>query len=349
MSLRIAVQPHVPHSMTLGGSEVQLRQTSEALKRLGHTVEPLNWLDTDQLKTVDIVHFFGCVPGTFKTLSDYLPDYNIKYVCSTIYYPKQPTSLRYRIRRKLGKSYDSSRESILQRASTLLPNSEAEKKRLLSLFRLDPNRFSIVPNGINPLRGFADPEYFRKTYLPELSKEERFVLCVGRIENRKNSIRLLEACNALDIPIVFIGPNATYLNKYVADFQALFASAKCFRKHIPSLEYDSPELWSAFSACHVHSLVSEMETPGLASLEAGLTNANLVYGQCEPVEEYLADIGTGVDPLSVASIKQGLEKEMNSLRGHLNPEEKIRNNYSWDIVARKTEEAYLQALNETVR
>ena len=90
--------------------------------------------------------------------------------------------------------------------------------------------------------------------------------------------------------------------------------------------------------------MSTVETPGLASLEAGITNANLVFGRCAPVNEYLDGIAIETVPRSTQSIRQGLRLATERPRGFQNPETHIRANYGWDLVASKTIEAYRSVL-----
>lgn len=47
----------------------------------------------------------------------------------------------------------------------------------------------------------------------ELTSSDRFVLSVGRIERRKNSLNLLRAAARIKIPLVFIGEPVRYLRR----------------------------------------------------------------------------------------------------------------------------------------
>lgn len=338
--MNIAFLPHVPHSLTMGGAEVQLRKTKAGLEARGHTVESLDFLSISQLKEVDLVHLFGCDPGAFSTLAGYLSSYGVPYVSSSIYYPFGREVRRDKWRSWVGKTPERLRRKLLEGAHAVLPNSESEKNLICDMFRLDRDKVHVVPNGVNTDRGFYDPDLFRKEYLADLPANEPFILSVARVEKRKNSLRLIEAAILEKIPIVFVGLSKLQQGGYQAEFEAKAQAAKSYVKRVQALPYDSDVLWSAFSACHSHALVSTVETPGLASLEAGITNANLVFATCGPVNEYLDGVAIEVDPLSVESIRQGLRKSISNPRGFMNAEPHLRKNYSWDVVAQKTEEIY---------
>ena len=342
--MKVCFVPHVPHSVTMGGAEVQLRKTKSALESLGHTVQSLDLLSTTQLREVDLVHLFGCEPGSFSTLAGYLSSYGFPYVSSSIYFPFGRQLRRDLVKTWVGKTQERERRKLLESARCVLPNSRAEKKLVELMFKLPPERVRVIPNGVDTDRGFYDPEEFRSQYLPDLPKDEPFILSVGRIEKRKNSLRLVEAALQEKIPIVFIGKSTSRQSGYQARFEEACSSAKGFVRRIESLPYDSDLLWSAFSAAHVHALVSTVETPGLASLEAGITNANLVFGRCAPVNEYLDGIAIETEPRSTESIRQGLRLAIGRPRGFQNPETHIRANYGWDLVASKTIEAYRSVL-----
>ena len=125
-----------------------------------------------------------------------------------------------------------------------------------------------MPNGVLPSVGSASPEFFfrRCGTFP-------FVLSVGRIEPRKNTLGLIQAAGRLELPLVIVGEAPPGFERYevecrrAADDRAIW---------LGRLEHDDPLLASAYAAARVFALPSWFETPGLAALEAALAGCSVV-------------------------------------------------------------------------
>jgi glycosyltransferase involved in cell wall biosynthesis len=86
-------------------------------------------------------------------------------------------------------------------------------------------------------------------------------------------------------------------------------------------------------------LASWFETTGLSSLEAAVMGCNIVITDKGDTKEYFEDIAFYCDPASPASIFAAIEKAMISpFRQEL--KRKIETNYTWEITAEKTMQAY---------
>lgn len=93
------------------------------------------------------------------------------------------------------------RARLIRLAKLLLPNSQAEAAQIQQIFRVPSSRIEIVPNGFEARFAEADPNLFRQHF----GINEPFVLCVGRIERRKNQHRLIQALKPTRLPLIFIG------------------------------------------------------------------------------------------------------------------------------------------------
>lgn len=328
-----------PMSLVFGGSEVQAIKTKEQLENLGHHVEFLDFTSLDQLRKADIVHFFGS-DYIFGQLSEMLVAAGIPYVVSSIFYPVGTGILANKLASKFFRSQFWHRKKVLERSSQILPNSISEVSRLTYLYGFNSNKFTIINNGID--RSFIGDqgEAFKSSYIKNLFGESKFILSVGRIEARKNSIKLLEASQRIDIPIVFIGRFTDTDYKYKNYFDQLSKKRKSSFLHINGLPQGSPMLASAYAACSAHVLLSKLETPGLVSLEAGLNGANLVVSRCGPVEDYFNQIAFIVDADNARDVDYNIEKALGLPRNFLNQSEYIYNNYSWEAAGKKTLEVY---------
>ncbi|GGK95168.1 glycosyltransferase family 4 protein [Deinococcus radiotolerans] len=332
-----------PMSLVFGGSEVQALKTKEQLEDLGHTVEFLNMTSLDQIKKADIVHFFGS-DYIFGQLSEMLVAAGIPYVVSSIFYPVGSGILANKFASRVLRTQFWHRKKVLERSQRILPNSISEISRLTYMYGFDSNKFTVVNNGID--RDFIGDggQNFRDSHIRKIFGESEFILSVGRIEGRKNSIKLLESAHRLDIPVVFIGRFTDTEKQYAHHFKNLSMRKKTGFLHINGLPQGGPMLASAYAACSAHVLLSKLETPGLVSLEAGLNGANLVVSRCAPVEDYFNDIAFIVNPEDPQDVDYAIEKAVTLPRNFLSQSEFISENYSWETAGMKTIEVYRQIL-----
>ena len=125
-----------------------------------------------------------------------------------------------------------------------------------------------------------------------------FVLCVGRIESRKNQLMLLKALEHSELTVVLAGGGVTYQPDYLA-------AVKKFKRKGKTIILDrlSPKmLASAYAAARIHVLPSWYELPGLVSLEAAYYGCNVVATFGGTAWDCLGDQAFYCDPGSEHSI-----------------------------------------------
>jgi len=138
--------------------------------------------------------------------------------------------------------------------------------------------------------------------LPPATSER--VLFVGDVgSERKNVLRLIEACDLAGLPLALIGSlgNSRY-GRRVRDVLRTSRSAKYYGR-IASMT----TVLSAMAHCRVFALPSTTEGIGLAALEAGAVGARVVITTFGGTHDYFGDSAWYVDPRSVRSIAEGLK------------------------------------------
>ena len=227
----------------------------------------------------------------------------------------------------------------MMRVSDLLfPNSELEARQLMRYFNVPREKIFVVPNGVDPSFDDARPELFVEKF-----GLRDFVLCVGRIEPRKNQLNMIRALNGSGIPFVIIGD---YVKQYPAYYEQCRKEADKNVHFMGAVNHDSGLLSSAYAACNTFLLASWLETPGLAALEAALAGAKVVITEEGATCEYFLDHAYYVAPDRPEDIRRKTLQAFESgkdacLREH------VRKNYSWEQVARKTLEGYRLLLSGT--
>ena len=240
--------------------------------------------------------------------------------------PSYPAELHARARGHL------QRQAIIDWATVYLPNAQMNAEELQATFGLDLSRTVVVPNATRESFFDASPELFVNRH-----GLRDFVLCVGRVEAKKNQLSLIAALRGSGLPLVIVGrPNPeSYMDlcrKY-ADENVRF---------LPGLSEE--ELASAYAAAKVHVLASWIELPGLTTLEAAAAGCNIVSTDRGSPREYLGDMAWYCDPRSTASIREAVLAAYEAPRSE-RLREHVRENYTWRRAAEQTVAGYLLALD----
>ena len=178
-------------SLMDGGDTNKINNYWEQLNKLGIECGYLhNILDSDEYGNWDIIHGFHL--GHEFSYKFYLESVrkHKPYVMSPIYFPNQGNPVKYR-------------QEMVEGARAVLYLSEGERESVGRLFDEPTGVSHIVPNGIDPVFGTEGRKYVHPN-----RPDEDYVLCVGRIDGRKNQVALTRACMELDVPLLLVGEPA---------------------------------------------------------------------------------------------------------------------------------------------
>jgi glycosyltransferase involved in cell wall biosynthesis len=327
-----------------GGGENQLVQTGVHLELMGVAVRPFSpW--TDRLERARLLHLFGMSREGLE-LARVARARGVPLALSPIcwYEPRALAALQRDPLRKaaglaawalrsMAPGVQSWRRELLRLADVILPNSQSEANQLVRLFRVPRERIRIVPNGVLPAIAHASPAPFWKRY-----GAEPFVLFVGRIEPRKNTLGLVRAIGDLGLPLVVIGAAPPGSELY--EEQCRRAGIGCVTWLGP-LDHHDPLLASAYAAARVFALPSWFETPSLAALEAALAGCAITITPYGSTRDYFGDLVEYARPHRHAEIRRAVSKCWEQ-----GPDSRlsrmIATNYLWPDVAQITAEVYDQ-------
>jgi len=225
-------------------------------------------------------------------------------------------------------SFRGSAIELLTATSVLLPNSRAEQEQIEAGFGVRRPTV-VVPNA-------ADNAIFGLPMEP--ARPRAGVLCVGRIEPRKNQLALIEALRGTGIPLTLVGAAGRFNRGY---------ERRCRQAADATVRFAGPqppaELRRFYRAARVHACVSWYETPGLASLEAALCGCALVVTPGGCTREYFGADAIYAQPADSASIRIAVEQAL-TRSPSAGLAERVARDYTWDAAAQKTAEAYELAL-----
>jgi spore maturation protein CgeB len=185
-------------------------------------------------------------------------------------------------------------------ARVLIACGESERRRLRADFPLAGD-VRVVPFGsdLHAGEGGLPAEgAFRTAH-----GVSDFVLCVGRLEQRKNQLMLLEALRDDPRPVVLAAGGFSYQPEYARLVRAL-------ERRGPTLVLDrlsSTELAAAYREAAVHCLASWYELPGLVSLEAARHGTRVAASRWGAIEDYLGDGAAYLEPDDPESIRRAIE------------------------------------------
>lgn len=342
-----------------GGDTIQIQKTAEALQKLGAIID----IKLSNEKNIDyrkysLIHFFNIIRPADMLL--HIKKSNLPYVISTIYvdYANPAAQKTKGVRdgalnlftsdtqeyiKTIGKSilqrekiisgnyiwkgHKASVKWALKNAAELLPNSESEYKRLLASYGIE-KKYTVIPNA-------ADVEIFNYKKEDIQAKDRNMILCVARIELRKNQLNLIKALNDTNFQLYLIGNPAP---NHIAYYK------ECKKISKPNVHFidavTQHELVHYYKKAKVHVLPSWFETTGLASLEALFCGCNIVVTKYGDTRDYFdANDFIYCDPGSVASIREAVVKAA----GHEISAKHIDNamgRYTWQNAAEKTFSVY---------
>lgn len=230
---------------------------------------------------------------------------------------------------------------LLAQADSLVCLSELERSRLSEISDCAVEA-TIVENPVDVERwSDADPALFRAHV-----GADAFVLCVGRVEPRKNQLALSVALAGAGVPLVLIG--SAHDADYLETCRGWLGDDLILVDHLPN---DGDLLASAYAAAGCFALPSWTEGAPIAALEAAAAGARLVLSSASAEREYFGDHAEYVDPWDVAAIR---DRTLSALRAPRDPGrrarqiEHVRARFDYDVIADRTQELY-EALLERSR
>jgi len=310
---------------------MQALKTAEYLRKMGVTVD-INDGGIEDYSGYDIVHLFNLttIGETYKYYR-IAKSYKRNIVLSSVYWnlEKYYNYINDLESIKLWNRCRIYRTEILKGCKMVYPNSKAEGELIQNEFGKWVPR-TVIYNGVEVESDEVPLYNFKERY-----NLNNYILCIGRIEKRKNQLTLAEICNNIGVQLVLIGN--------VID-KKYFSECMKFKNVIYLGYMDSYNLYNAYRFAKLHVLPSFIETPGLSSLEAAASGCNIISTSEGCASEYFKDMAIYCNPYDsnsiFESVKIGLKrKKDNKLKDY------VLENYNWEKCIETLYESYRKILN----
>ncbi|MCA9472046.1 MAG: glycosyltransferase [Nitrospirales bacterium] len=177
----------------------------------------------------------------------------------------------------LSSSPPSGNAFVAQHAGCVFASGEAERRRLLEVYP-QLRRVEIVKMGMDHLSTQGGSSLFCDQY-----NVTDYVLCVGRLETRKNQLMLLKALQYESLPIVFVTGGVSYQPEY-EDL------CRRFPRTAPTIfvgRLSDEMLASCYQGAKVFCLPSWYELPGIVTVEAARFGCAIVATSWGTLKDYL--------------------------------------------------------------
>jgi glycosyltransferase involved in cell wall biosynthesis len=238
---------------------------------------------------------------------------------------------------------------FLRAANAVVAVSECSKRDAVRLYGIPAEKIHVIPEGVNARFKSSPParvEHIRNTYhLPE-----RFVLCVGTIEPRKNLPILFEVLasrreQGLEIwPLVIAGKPGWL---YEPIFQRVTELGLQDLVHFTGF-FPDDDLPALCSAATLLAMPSRYEGFGLPVLEAMACGTPVVCSNTSSLPEVAGDAALLVPPDDVHSWGEAIARVLtdDALRAQMRERGLAHAaHFTWEQAARQTADLYRRVAN----
>lgn len=304
------------YNRNIAGDSTQVLKTAKYLNKLGVEVSINNGCIFDYYN-YDIIHLFNINKiGDIYNYYKIAHKYKKKIVISPVYYnPKKYLIFKeHKEKLKLWEASNAYRKEIFMGSTSIVANSISERENIIRDFNIK-QKINVIYNGVE-----VEDEQVPLYSIRERYKLNSYILCVGKICNKKNQLLLSKVCNRLGIQLVLIGKikDKDYYRECMKYDNVLYLGFM-----------DSYNIYNAYRFAKLHVLPSYIETPGFSSLEAAASGCNIVSTVEGSAKEYFGDMAIYCDPYDEESIYKSVVEGLKQTKTE-DLKIVIKTKYCWD-------------------
>jgi Glycosyltransferase len=246
----------------------------------------------------------------------------------------------------LAKRWNTSLKLIVNRADHIIAISEKTREDCIKYLDIPKQDITVTPLGYSNVYHHMENIEEVKDYIKNTYNLERYILFVGRVEERKNLPPVIKALYelkkaGLKHKLLIIGGMGWKHEEVLREIDRLnLQDEVIFPGYIPE-----EDLVKFYNAADLFVYPSLYEGFGLPPLEAMACGTPVVTSNTSSLPEVVGDAGIMVDPLDVDALADSMHRVLTD--DHLS--EKLRNmgiararEFSWEKTAQKTWKVYEQ-------
>jgi glycosyltransferase involved in cell wall biosynthesis len=302
---RVLITTYPAAFLHRGGGELELVDLMVNLRQLGVRAD-LYGPNAQPLNKYDVVLHYSVLPTGMEFVREVKAAGKKLVLMPSLWWSKEPTQAE-----------KNSAAEFFGLADVVVFKSKTEFDNVNAHVPLEPAKVAFCRWGADScFEELISGDLFKQAY-----KLDDYLLSVGIIEERKNQLAAIHALRDSKIPLVFVGD---YRDREY--YEACVKAAPGHFKFLPYLAPKSEILRSALRGCKAFVEVS-LEPAGFSAFEAALARVPMVLSAGPWTQEHFGnELVHQVDPLSTASIQQGVEA---ALRTPVSPQlqRNIHNQY----------------------
>lgn len=239
-------------------------------------------------------------------------------------------------------------------ARHIIVPSESTRTDVIGQLGVHPNKVTVIYEAANPRLSPLPVDETRRRVVQRHGVPERYVLCVGTIEPRKNIDGLLRAFRHLidaygmdDVGLVIAGGRGWLYEEIFATVERLdLADRVSFLGRV-----SDDELWRLYvgARCHIHP--AHYEGFGLPPLEAMACGTPTIVSNVSSLPEVVGDAALLINPKEEEEIAVALHQLLTDDRLHEELSEKglqRARHFNWTRAAKETLAVYRQVVENRI-
>lgn len=237
-------------------------------------------------------------------------------------------------------------------ADRVITISNFSKLEIIEHFDIDAEKIDVIPLGVNNLWGEALEKKYIQGVKNKYQIADSFLISVGTLQPRKNTLRLIEAFQALhkdirkNTQLIIVGRLGWGCNDVIEKLKSLEQ-----QKNIVWLNYlEETELRALIQSATAIVHPSLYEGFGLPVLEAFSAGIPVVTSNITALPEVAENAAVMINPYDIESISDGMQNILESgddFRNMLIARGKARAQlFSWESTAKDTLEIYKKTYEE---
>ncbi|MFH4969297.1 glycogen synthase [Gaetbulibacter sp. M240] len=268
-------------------------------------------------------------------------------------------------REQLGRGYDASswvEKTAIEMADAVIAVSEETKEDVLKHFNVDPNKVSVIYNGIN-LQQYNITDKTDTLDAYGIDKNKPYVLFVGRITRQKGIIHLVNAIKYIDPDTqIVLCAGAPDTKEIAKEMEDSVNEVKKTRNNVIWIDkmLEKEQVIQLYSHADVFCCPSIYEPFGIINIEAMACKTPVVASAVGGIKEVVVPNETGIlvpleqqkeapfEPINPDNFSQDLAAGINriirdkDLRDTMaeNSRKRVEDYFDWVAIAKQTADLY---------